>query len=490
MAERLVGADAARRDCRGARLPRSRSSPPAAARATRRRRRASASAEWADGFCGALTEWKSSLESVGSTLKNVDELSKDKIEEAADDVSDANHKLADDVDALGEPPHEAASTAKDTVDDLRDELKTSADQIDAGDAGPLEPDGRPQGREHDERRPADDVERHLGDGDDARVRRRRRRVEAGVRTTRTRASRWGRAERLPAAQAAASSAAASARSSVGIIVATFAFFLPTIADYGDVWDVVQAALVGVGARAPRGDRGQHRHVRAAVAGRAARARVLPRDPDDAGVDRARDRRAGRGRRRRRGLLRHDAPLGLPSQRRRPRGHADEPLEPAPQPLVPDRRRVPAHDHAASRPRRSRPSRSSASRSSASSSPGSCSSSSAIGSPTTSATSPRASSNWALAQDPARPRRVERAQLRGVPRQRRAASSRGRWPALTLASLAGSLSVFAVLARLAAGARRPGVGGVARRGVRRLGARPHHHARSRSRPAGSASSSSA
>ena len=91
----------------------------------------SASAEWADGFCGALTKWKGSLESVGETLKDVDQLSKAKIEQAAADVSDANETLADDVDALGEPPQEAASTAKDAVDDLRAELRTSADQIES-----------------------------------------------------------------------------------------------------------------------------------------------------------------------------------------------------------------------------------------------------------------------------------------------------------------------------------------------------------------------
>src|SRR5215217_5254299 len=67
----------------------------------------SASATWADDFCGALTTWKGSIESVGDTLKNVDELSKAKIEQAANDVSDANQTLADDVDALGEPPQEA-----------------------------------------------------------------------------------------------------------------------------------------------------------------------------------------------------------------------------------------------------------------------------------------------------------------------------------------------------------------------------------------------
>lgn len=91
----------------------------------------SASAAWADGFCGALTKWKGSLESVGETLKDVDQLSKAKIEEAAGDVSDANQTLADDVDALGDPPMAASSTARDAVGELRAELETSADEIEA-----------------------------------------------------------------------------------------------------------------------------------------------------------------------------------------------------------------------------------------------------------------------------------------------------------------------------------------------------------------------
>ena len=90
---------------------------------------ASATADWVDGFCGALTKWKGSLESVGSTLKDVDELSKSKIEQAADDVSDANTTLAADLEALGEPPKTATAEANDAVDDLRGKLDASAEKI-------------------------------------------------------------------------------------------------------------------------------------------------------------------------------------------------------------------------------------------------------------------------------------------------------------------------------------------------------------------------
>jgi len=90
---------------------------------------ASATADWVDGFCGALTTWKGTLKSVGSSLRDVDQLSKAKIDQAAEDVSNANTTLSDDVRALGSPPETAAPEAKDAVDDLRGELETSANEI-------------------------------------------------------------------------------------------------------------------------------------------------------------------------------------------------------------------------------------------------------------------------------------------------------------------------------------------------------------------------
>jgi methyl-accepting chemotaxis protein len=63
------------------------------------------------------------------TLKNVDELSKAKIEQVASDVADANETLGADVKALGEPPKTAAPEAKDALEELRGKLETSAGQI-------------------------------------------------------------------------------------------------------------------------------------------------------------------------------------------------------------------------------------------------------------------------------------------------------------------------------------------------------------------------
>ena len=86
-------------------------------------------AAYADGLCGALSSWTTSLKSVGSDLKGGENLTKDSIESAANKVSDANQTLADDLDQLGKPPEIAGPEVRSAVDDLKSELEKSADQI-------------------------------------------------------------------------------------------------------------------------------------------------------------------------------------------------------------------------------------------------------------------------------------------------------------------------------------------------------------------------
>ena len=84
-------------------------------------------AAFADSLCGALATWKDSLTSVSQTLRGGN-LSKEKLEQAATTVSDANKQLADDVQALGAPKI-AGPQAKASLNTLSDQLETSADQI-------------------------------------------------------------------------------------------------------------------------------------------------------------------------------------------------------------------------------------------------------------------------------------------------------------------------------------------------------------------------
>ena len=87
-------------------------------------------ASWAQGLCVSVTDWKTSVQSAGASVKNADGLSKTKIEQAATSVSDANSKLVSSLKALGEPPHAAASDAKAAVQQLSNDLDASAHEID------------------------------------------------------------------------------------------------------------------------------------------------------------------------------------------------------------------------------------------------------------------------------------------------------------------------------------------------------------------------
>ena len=59
-------------------------------------------AAYADSLCGALATWKDSLTSVATTLQG-GSFTKEKLQQAATTVSDANKKLSDDVKSLGAP---------------------------------------------------------------------------------------------------------------------------------------------------------------------------------------------------------------------------------------------------------------------------------------------------------------------------------------------------------------------------------------------------
>ena len=89
---------------------------------------AATQAAYANSLCGSLLTWKNSLTSVATSLRGGN-LQKGKLEQSAKTVSDANKRLADDLDALGTPPKIGGPKAKAAVDTLSNELDTSADQI-------------------------------------------------------------------------------------------------------------------------------------------------------------------------------------------------------------------------------------------------------------------------------------------------------------------------------------------------------------------------
>jgi methyl-accepting chemotaxis protein len=87
-----------------------------------------ATADWANGLCSALTTWTSSVQSSANSLRGGN-LSKNSLEIAADDIEGATNTLADDMRGLGKPDTQAGQDAKDSIDQLSDELDQGVEKI-------------------------------------------------------------------------------------------------------------------------------------------------------------------------------------------------------------------------------------------------------------------------------------------------------------------------------------------------------------------------
>lgn len=90
----------------------------------------SATTDWADGVCSALTTWSAELTSTAEGLKEAGtSISKDDLSAAADDVRTATQTLGDDLRGLGRPDTEAGQTAQDTLTQLADDLSAEVETI-------------------------------------------------------------------------------------------------------------------------------------------------------------------------------------------------------------------------------------------------------------------------------------------------------------------------------------------------------------------------
>jgi hypothetical protein len=85
--------------------------------------------DWADGVCSAINTWTDSLRSTAQSLSGGN-LSKDSLESAASDLKDSTAQLKDDLDGLGKPDLESGDKAKESVDDLSDNIQEDVDKID------------------------------------------------------------------------------------------------------------------------------------------------------------------------------------------------------------------------------------------------------------------------------------------------------------------------------------------------------------------------
>jgi hypothetical protein len=84
--------------------------------------------DWADGVCSAINTWTDSLRSAGQSLRGGN-LSESSLTGATDDLKDATAQLKDDLSGLGAPDTESGDKAKQTTDDLSNNIQEGVDTI-------------------------------------------------------------------------------------------------------------------------------------------------------------------------------------------------------------------------------------------------------------------------------------------------------------------------------------------------------------------------
>jgi hypothetical protein len=89
----------------------------------------SSEADWAQSFCSALGQWKSSVTTAAQTLTDTGNLTQNKARDAVNSISSANNALVDDLKGLGKPQGSNGAQAKADVQQLSDQLKSDADKI-------------------------------------------------------------------------------------------------------------------------------------------------------------------------------------------------------------------------------------------------------------------------------------------------------------------------------------------------------------------------
>ena len=86
--------------------------------------------EWAQGLCSAISDWTSSISSATGSLQG-DNLSEEGLKSAADDVESATDTFVEDVKGLGAPDTEAGQKAKESVDQLADNLDNELAKVES-----------------------------------------------------------------------------------------------------------------------------------------------------------------------------------------------------------------------------------------------------------------------------------------------------------------------------------------------------------------------
>jgi len=90
---------------------------------------ATATTEWADGLCAAISTWKDELTSVTDQFTDLSSFSEEGLQNAADDVKSATDTFLEDVTSLGTPDTESGEEVKASVDELSTTLQNELDSI-------------------------------------------------------------------------------------------------------------------------------------------------------------------------------------------------------------------------------------------------------------------------------------------------------------------------------------------------------------------------
>lgn len=88
-------------------------------------------AEWAQGFCTAITTWTDSITGATDELRSLSSLNRDSFEQASEDIRAATSDFGDDLRALGSPETESGEEAKQAIDDFATTLDEDSADIEA-----------------------------------------------------------------------------------------------------------------------------------------------------------------------------------------------------------------------------------------------------------------------------------------------------------------------------------------------------------------------
>jgi hypothetical protein len=90
---------------------------------------ASATDEWASGFCTAITDWTSAITDSTDELRSLSSLSQENFEDAATDIRTATSDFGDDLRALGAPETESGDEAQQAIEEFATAIEDDSAEI-------------------------------------------------------------------------------------------------------------------------------------------------------------------------------------------------------------------------------------------------------------------------------------------------------------------------------------------------------------------------